>query len=75
MCVASPGITIEPAESSSPQEGAKGVQEIAEELWDKYSEQIGDSIDDASYFSGREVITELQFKKIIAELFPSPPKN
>lgn len=47
---------------------AAKIQERSEELWDKYSEHIGEDIDSLQYFAGRIVITESNFRKLIEEL-------
>jgi len=38
-------------------------EEILEEVWDKYHQQIGSTLDDLQYFEGRNVITREDFYK------------
>lgn len=57
--------------SSVPSTGQgveKSAEEIAEELWDEFSQTVGDDIDAMQYFGGRSVITEEDFKKAITKL-------
>lgn len=46
----------------------KSIKEQSEELWDEFSQNIGDDIDALSYFAGRDVITEQDFHKAIEKL-------
>jgi len=39
-----------------------------EDIWDYHHETIGDSIYDAQYWSGEDVMTKSEFKKAIIEL-------
>ena len=53
--------------------------ELIEEMWDEYSEHIGDNIYDLENVANRSVITERKFKSIIERYainnLPSPPKK
>lgn len=46
----------------------KGLVEISEELWDEFSELMGTDIDDAMFFTGKELLTEPKYKKLIEKL-------
>jgi len=43
----------------------KPQHELIEEMWEDYSQHIGDRISELEDFAGKDVITERSFKKII----------
>lgn len=59
-----------PEAPASPVEGKP--EEMAEELFDKYSEYIDDTLDALSMVAGRSIVTREQFKKCIIEIFAKP---
>lgn len=51
---------------------SKGGELPSDELWDKYSETIGEDINSLQFFSGRTVITSENYKKLISEIISTP---
>lgn len=73
---------IEWLDESTPADNwVKGIpqDELIEEMWDEYSEHIGDNISDLERIAGGCVITEHKFKSIIERYainrLPSLPKS
>jgi hypothetical protein len=50
----------------------KEIEEKTEEVWQQHSRVVNDSLDDASYFVGREIMVESDFKKAIKSLLTPP---